>query len=308
MRQAQVMQWMSAVAMAAAWSGSPALACPDHQGGAAPAAATASGGAHCENGVCKLDDAAQVAHADKKDGDACCKDEAKGAKGDKDCCKEEGKGAKGGECCANDEKAGHHHAQAKADKDDCCKDGQCEMEHGAQGMGGHHMGMRARWHHHMMNAQRIAELRYLPGMNTAGAGPNNFIVLGGGIQGGGDVFSLAWQHNLAVQLNPAGGAGNWVAPYCGIVPRLGVQLGTARVDVGVLGGFGGMVRTLGSVAPGAQVLDARLQWVVEPRIELGMKNDHMGVALVGSYMLTPNMNDMGGVGAGLKFTFKGHGW
>jgi len=48
--------------------------------------------------------------------------------------------------------------------------------------------------------------------------------------------------------------------------------------------------------------------VLEPRIELGMKNDRMGVALVGSYLLTPNMDQMGGVGAGLKFTFKGHGW
>ena len=32
------------------------------------------------------------------------------------------------------------------------------------------------------------------------------------------------------------------------------------------------------------------------------------MALVGSYMLTPNMADIGGVSAGLKFTFKGHGW
>lgn len=266
MRQAQVMQWMSAVALAAAWSGGPALACPDHQSGAA-----------------------QLAHADKKDGDACCKDEAKGDKGDKDCCKEEAK-------------ADHHHGQAK---DDCCKDGKCEMEQGGGHMGGHHMGG---WHGRMGHAQRIAELRYIPGIATAGAGTNSFIVLGGGLQSNGEIFSLGWQHNLAVQLNPSGGAGNWLAPYCGIVPRLGVQLGTARVDVGVLGGIGGMVRTLGSVTPGAQVLDARLQWVVEPRIELGMKNDHMGVALVGSYLLTPNMADIGGVGAGLKFTFKGHGW
>jgi hypothetical protein len=238
-----------------------------------------------------------VAHAEK--GDACCKD------GKTDACCKDGKCSKGGKCC-KDEHGG---------KGECC-DEKCEMEGHAEGHGHMEMadddhmgmmGMHGRWRAHMRNVQKIAELRYLPGMGGT-AGTNSFLVLGGGLQGGGDIFSLAWQHNLAVQLNPSGGAGNWVAPYCGIVPRLGVQLGTARVDVGVLGGFGGMIRTLGSVAPGAQVLDARFQWVVEPRIELGMKNDRMGVALVGSYLLTPNMADMGGVGAGLKFTFKPHGW
>ncbi|MDB5099387.1 MAG: hypothetical protein JWM80_3808 [Cyanobacteria bacterium RYN_339] len=275
--QAKVMQWMSAMALAAAWTGAPALACPDHQGGNAPGTSTANGGAQCENGVCKVEDH-QVAHADKHE-----------SKGEKDCCKD-GKG----ECCKNEAK--------KDAKAECCdaEEGHGKMAGKQQRMGHHRMGG------HHMGGQRGAEIRYMPGMGIANGSNNSFVVLGGGMQMGGDIFSVGLQHNLAVQLNPTGGAGNWIAPYCGIVPRLGVQLGTARVDVGVLGGFGGMVRTLGGVTPGAQVLDARLQWVVEPRIELGMKNEKMGVSLVAAYLLTPNMADIGGVSAGLKFTFKGH--
>jgi hypothetical protein len=288
--QAKVMQWMSAMAVAAAWTGSPALACPDHQGGNAPGSSTANGGVHCENGVCKVEDH-QVAHADKKD-----------EKGGKECCKNEAKHEGKDACCENE--GGKHEG-----KDACCANEEGKMGGHAEGREHPGMGnMHARWrmHHRMMGGRRSAEIRYMPGMGVANGSNNSFVVLGGGMGMGGEIFSVGLQHNLAVQLNPTGGAGNWLAPYCGIMPRLGVQLGTARVDVGVLGGFGGMVRTLGNVVPGAQVVDERFQWGLEPRIELGMKNEKMGVALVGSYLLTPNMADIGGVSAGLKFSFKGH--
>jgi hypothetical protein len=170
------------------------------------------------------------------------------------------------------------------------------------------MGMGMRGHGMMMrNGMRTAEIRYMPtALATAGATGNQFLIVGGGMQSGGDVFSMGFQHNLAVQMMPTGGQGNWVAPYCGIVPRLGLTLGKARVDVGVLGGFGGMVRTVSVPGTTANLLDARFQWVLEPRVELGMRGERMGVALVGTYLMTPNPADMGGMGVGLKFTFKGH--
>jgi hypothetical protein len=221
-----------------------------------------------------------LAHGDKDDDSCCAADQ--GAKGDKDeCCEAEGQGGKGEAC------------------EDCD-----EMGHGGmhgRGMMGHRWMMM---HHKgfMMNK----ELRYMP---VLGSATNQWLVLAGGPSfRPNDWFSMGFQHNLAVQLFNTGPTGFWLAPYCGILPKLGYSVGNARLDVGALVGFGGMARTA-NVGGTADVLQARLLWAIEPRAELTWMGEGWSWGLVATFLNTQYQSDLGGFSFGLKAGWgpKGHG-
>jgi hypothetical protein len=248
---------------------------------AAPLPALAHGG--------DKDDCCQAGPAAKGGMDDCCKADDKNK--DKDaCCADEGKG-KGG------------------DKGEACED--CdEMGHGEMGMHGHGMkGHGMMGHRGWMMGKRFSfnhELRYMPVMGSA---TNQWLVLGHGpsVQVN-DWFSMGWQNNLAIQTFNNGPAGFWVAPYMGVLPKLGYSVGQARLDVGSLVGFGGMARTA-NVGGTADVLQARLMWAVEPRVELTWQGDGgMSWGLVGTYLLSQYQADLGGFSFGIKAGWgpKGH--
>lgn len=241
-------------------------------------------------------------------GAACCVPGAHGAK-DK---------AKPGAdaCCPPDGKAGGHAHPPHGPQDGHghSHDGHSgadphAMPHGHRGMHGHdgpkarghrgdRRGMRAR-----MAGTKVHELRYMPAASNAGG--NSYMMAGWGFSmRKGDWLSAGMQGNTAIQLNPAPGQGHWFAHYGGVLPKLGADLGPARLDVGSLFGLGGMARTT-SVGGTSDVLQFRAMWVVEPRLELGWKGDRWGGALVGTYLLTPNMTDLGGPTVGLQFTWGG---
>jgi hypothetical protein len=185
--------------------------------------------------------------------------------------------------------------------------------HGHDMHGMHGMKMKHMWmmRHHRKSGWGGPEVRYLTGMQSAATGFSQVPTATGLVFGrghSGEVapwFSIGGNSNLALQLTPGAGNGSWIAPYWGVLPRLGFGLGPVRLDAGVLGGFGGMVRTSAS-----DVVQARAMWVLEPRLELGYRGDHFGIFAVGAYLMTPNMADLGGLSAGLRLTFgggKGHG-
>lgn len=115
-----------------------------------------------------------------------------------------------------------------------------------------------------------------------------------------DFFALGFRHHLAYQLNPATGQGNWIVPWGGVDPRLGLTLGPVRVDVGATAGLGGMFRT----TP-ADVLQARLTWLLEPNAELSYRMPHMSIGLRGGYMMSPNPGEFGSATVGLRVGFGG---
>ena len=177
--------------------------------------------------------------------------------------------------------------------------------HGMRGGRGH--GMHGGWHGRRGMGHGFApsaEIRYLP---AAGVSTNQHLILAGGPQVKvNDWFSMGWQRNLGVQLFPQGPEGLWLSPYGGVLPRIGTSFGPGSVHVGSLLGAGAMLRTTGIPNVGSDFLQARVMWVVEPRIELGWDADTYRGALVGTYLLTPNMSEFGGATVGLKFSFKGH--
>lgn len=266
--------------------------------------------------------------------DECCTEKPAPAKDD--CCAEKPDAAakpaapmakdaccaKGGECdgsCMEDMKKPHAMAPMKgANKmEACCEDGMgdccsAEKPHGPQmGRPGMGHGMMAGRHpmwvgSQKRNATRGTELRFMP---AAAAGSNMHIVYGrDGRWQINPYFSMGHQMNWALQLMPtAAGQGNWFTPYGGILPRVGFPIGKLRADIGVLGGFGTMLRT-GTVGTATDALQARVMWVVEPRVELGWQGEHMGAGIVGTYNLNPNMSEFGGPSVGLRFTFKKMGW
>lgn len=231
----------------------------------------------------------------------------------------------------------HGGGSGKSDKMECCEEGAacCEMEDGEgmaccegegmdekphghgdkhkdhgdkghgmrghRGMRGHH-GMRG--HMGMMMHPGFGkgmEIRYMPAVGTA---TNQHLMLASGAQFRvNDWFTMGMQNNLGIQLFPQN-AGSWLSPYGGILPKVGVSVGDARLDVGTLLGLGGMVRT-GGVAGMPSVVEGRVMWVAEPRVEIGMNTEHLGVSLVGTYLITPNMNDLGGFSVGVRLTGKG---
>ncbi len=253
--------------------------------------------------------------AKSKAGDmqACCAETAKGNK--QACCETPGMGEKS---------MGHHGMGAKmGDKKETCCDtpgeGECcsaDKPHGMS-MGGKsgmkHEERRMMMHHrmagwgkHFPDAARFKghEVRFMPVMAP---GTNQYAILGVGRKMQlNDWISLGGQANYALQLANAPGQGPWFVPYCGFLPRLGTSLGPIRADVGALLGVGGMLRT-GTVGTVDHVLQARLMWVVEPRVEIGWQGERMGVGLVGAYTLNPNQTEFGGPSAGLRFTWKRHG-
>jgi hypothetical protein len=263
--------------------------------------------------------------------EACCEEGMKpGAKGAAaECCAEGMKaGAKpGAACCEAGAKAQAAKPMAVAKGDaPCCDhpapDGSCcspDKPHGAPGTGMRE-GVRierryergGRWGHHggMMRGAVVkgAEVRYMPAL----AGGNQYIVLarGSSLQAN-PWLSLGHQMNWALQLGNGPNAGPWFTPYGGFVGRLGAQLGPIRGDLGALVGLGGMLRTgqvLGATGPVNDVLQARAMWVVEPRVELGWRGEHLGLGLVGAYNFNPNMADFGGPSVGLKMTWRRPGW
>lgn len=231
------------------------------------------------------------------------------------------KGGEACECPAHREKGERRHGMHEGKGQEMACE-MCEGMHGDKGRGhgegkhgmGHGEGM-GRGMHDGMHGRRgmryhafmpSAEIRYLP---ATGVSTSQHLILAGGKQVKvNDWFSMGWQRNLGVQLFPTGPAGAWVSPYGGVLPRIGASFGDGSVHVGSLVGAGAMLRTTGIPGVGSDFLQARVMWVVEPRIELGWKTDRMSGALVGTYLLTPNMSEFGGATVGLKFGFKGHGF
>ena len=239
---------------------------------------------------------------------ACCLEHAKGKK--QACCEAADKGDKKAACCE---------AAAAGKMEDCCSaDKPHGMPmHGKPGMkmGGKHdmqMGRRGQmgryhgWGRHFPQAARAKghEVRYMPASATSA---NQYVVLASNKRMQlNDWVSMGGQMNYALQLNSAPGNGPWFVPYGGFLPSVGKSFGPLRADVGALLGLGTMLRT-GTVATTNDVLQARVMWVVEPRVELGWQGERMGVGLVGTYNLNPNAPEFGGMSAGLKMTWKGHG-
>jgi hypothetical protein len=285
MQRPKLTPMLFGAAAIAAWTVGPAL--PAQADAAQPAANMQAHAGHSADAP-EQSDKDSHEHGDKGEHE-------RGGMGGKCTC---GKG--GGASCSMHGHGGHEGMQGHGEMGDH----EDMDEH--EGMHGHMMGHGGMRKHLSMTP----EIRYAPSsLSNAGPNGNQFLVLSHGVQFGGDnVFSMGFQNNLAVQLfNPSATTGNWVAPYGGLLPRIGVTLGKLRVDAGVLGGFGMMARTV-SQPNGMQFLDTRLQWVVEPRVEIGMKGEHKGLSLVAAYLLTPNPQDMGGISFGLKGTFGPHGW
>lgn len=220
----------------------------------------------CEDGA-----HAQAAHGHGADMDACeCGEEA---------C----------ECPDHQEKGMHGHKGQRQEH---------KQESRRHGMHGHGMGMGMRH-----GFARSAEIRYLPAM--AGAASQHLILGGGPSMQVNDWFSMGWQRNMAVQLFAPGPEGFWLSPYCGVLPRIGGAVGPATVHFGTLVGAGAMLRTTSVAGAGSDFLQARLMWVAEPRVEVGWDMGTHRAALVGTYLVTPNMADLGGVTLGLQVSFKG---
>ncbi|MFN3430864.1 MAG: hypothetical protein ACK46X_13025 [Candidatus Sericytochromatia bacterium] len=229
-------------------------------------------------------------------------------------CPEHGGGGSGSgsgsDCCA--EEGAKDGKKPDGQQDACCEamdgdkgKGKHEGRHGMrdrQGMRGHHGMMGG-----MMRGLMIGpEIRYMPVFGTA---TNQWLVLSGELgKRKNDWFSVSMQRNLAIQTFNNGPAGFWVAPYGGILPKVGYTVGEARADLGVLAGVGAMARTA-NVGTTADVLQARLMWVVEPRVELMWQGEGHGVGVVATYLVTQHLNDLGGFSFGLKGTWggKGHG-
>lgn len=279
---------------------------------------------------------------------ACCAEGTKAGAKAADCCAEMAKasakpeaaccemGAKpGAACCDAEAKARAAKPMAPKAEAACCEhpaaDGSCcsaDKPHGAPGQGrevrierrwggerdglmgmhGGPMGHRGM----MMTGDRLKgpEVRYMPAMTP---GANQHIVLARNAQLQVKPWlSLGHQMNWALQLsntNPA--AGPWFTSYGGFLPRVGGQVGLIRADLGLLAGVGAMLRTgqvTGATGPVNDVLQARVMWVLEPRVELGWRGEHMGLGLVGAYNYNPNMADFGGPSVGLKMTWKRKGW
>ncbi len=157
------------------------------------------------------------------------------------------------------------------------------------------------------------EIRYLPGLPVVT--PTTTVAPGTGpasIVGGFDVrtdmgmMGLGAQANVAAQLGAGTGAGtgNWVTPHVGLMPRLGLGLGPLRIEGGLLAGVGLNLRQV-AAQNGANALEARGAWVLEPRVEIGLRGDGLAGALVGTYLVSSAPNDLGGLTGGVRVSFGG---
>ncbi|MBM3269805.1 MAG: hypothetical protein FJZ01_19410 [Candidatus Sericytochromatia bacterium] len=170
-------------------------------------------------------------------------------------------------------------------------------------------GMHAR---HRGEAWAGPEVAYFTGMQLGAAGlatggPTGVLIGRTRQRAKNDFVSLGSGSGLALQLSPASaGTGRWVTPYWGVLPRLGFGLGPLRVDLGVLAGGGAMVRTA-TAGQVPDLLQMRLTWLAEPRIEIGYRGERFGAGLTASYLLTPNMADLGGFAVGARLAFGGGG-
>jgi hypothetical protein len=200
------------------------------------------------------------------------------------------------------------------------KAGMCQEHMGHMSQMGHmgkkrEMGaMRGRHMHRMIKGGVWAgpEVAYLPGLQLGAAG----LATGGSptIEIGrtrqwelNDFFSLGGASGAFAQAGlGSSGTGPWITPYWGFLPRVGFGLGPLRLDVGAMAGAGGMFRTT-TIGTSADVLQARLIWLLAPRIELGYRGERFGAGLTGSYLITPVMGDLGGVSVGARLTFGGGG-
>lgn len=192
-----------------------------------------------------------------------------------------GPAAKGGaECCqtpAPKGKAGHGEA---------CED--CEGE-GGDCCAAHDLPRRK-----PVTPEHGVSLRYLPTVNTLALGHGMKAVFDNGLSIGGE-------GNLALQLSPAAGFGNWLSGYGGVVPGYQIKAGPVGLGVEALVGLGWMARSVGP----SETLQGRIIWAAEPRVKVGYQADHWGLGLTGGYLFTPVMNDLGGFTVGLSLTGKG---
>jgi len=155
------------------------------------------------------------------------------------------------------------------------------------------------------------EVRYLPGLPIVT--PAAAITPAQGapaIVGGLDVrtdmgmMGLGAQANVSAQIGSSTGAGNWVTPHIGLLPRLGLGLGPIRVEGGALAGLGVMLRQV-ATSTGTNALEALPAWLLEPRVEIGLRGDGLEVALIGTYLITPVPGDLGGLTGGMRLSFGG---
>lgn len=173
------------------------------------------------------------------------------------------------------------------------------------GMWGHWMGM-------MGGATPSVQVQRVMGPHIAYLFPsssgNNYLLLGHARTFRRDNgFTIGHESNLAIQLDPSGGNGNWLALYGGVTPGYTAQFGNARLGVDVLLGPGAMVRST-SLGGAADVLEGRLLLEAQPEVKLGFMGDWWGASVVGGYLFTTAQSDLGGPLVGLEFGFEPHGW
>jgi hypothetical protein len=198
-----------------------------------------------------------------------CKDKA-ACKGN---CKPVAKAACGGEC---------------ADKRACCKEC-CRKEKGW----GKYLGGR--------KGAKIASIRYMPAL--AGATNQHIVFSTERSMALTPNFSVGGQFNHALQIGQAAPNGPWYTPYGGFLPKVGANIGPVRADLGALLGGGAMFRT--TAAGGVNnVLEARLLWAVEPRVDLGMKLEQGTVGLTAGYLFSAQQAEFGGPTVGLRWSWK----
>lgn len=123
-----------------------------------------------------------------------------------------------------------------------------------------------------------------------------------------DWFSCGFQANYAWQVTPSMGQGHWFSDYMGLLPKLHKEAGPFGLDLGALVGIGAMARTFDAPGVGNDLLQLRAIWAVEPRLELSWRMGGHSLGLVGTYLWTPNMADLGGYSIGLTTTFAGPSW
>ncbi|MBI6546867.1 MAG: hypothetical protein HY692_08735 [Cyanobacteria bacterium NC_groundwater_1444_Ag_S-0.65um_54_12] len=176
-------------------------------------------------------------------------------------------------------------------------------------MMGHMMG-----HDYMMGGMTHdwssgIEVRYLPSLPIVTSTITVVPVQGpASIVGGLDVrndmgmMGIGIQANVAAQLGSGTGLGNWITPHIGLLPRLGLSFGPLRVEGGLLTGLGIMLHQV-ATRNGANALEARGAWVLEPRIEIGLRGDGLTGAIVGTYLVSSSPNEFSGLTGGLRLTF-----
>ncbi|MBM3270624.1 MAG: hypothetical protein FJZ01_23565 [Candidatus Sericytochromatia bacterium] len=170
---------------------------------------------------------------------------------------------------------------------------------------GHMMGMG------MQDWSSGLEVRYLPGFpvitptTTLTSSQAPAYVIGGlDVRNDMGMMGLGGQLNVAAQVGNLAGAGSWIVPHVGLMPRIGLGLGPLRLEAGLLGGVGAMLRQA-STQGGAYALEVKGTWVLEPRIEVGIKGNGISAAVVGTFLASAVPSELGGLTGGIRVSFGG---